>query len=361
VSLNWGPWDGGMVTPALKKVFAQEGIDVIDLQAGADYLLKELSTPPGGPVELVISGGDKETRVEKIAEPHQNVCVSKAFDLDLDIAQYPFLKSHVIDGKAVLPMALIIEWLAHGAIHNNPGLKFQGFNDLRILKGVTLEPQQKVTLQVMTGKAIKGDGVHVVPVELSGVDDMGQPVAHARAKIVLATRLPERKAISEKLTLPEYPHPLSDIYQPECLFHGDDFHGIREVIGASVEGISALVNPAPLPDRWIEQPLRSSWLADPLALDCSFQMLILWSFEQYQAGSLPVFTERYRQYQQKFPETGVEIRVQLVTQNNNRAIANIDFIDPVNELLVARMENYECIIDASLNATFQRNKLIGVA
>ncbi len=361
VSLNWGPWDGGMVTPALKKVFAQEGIDVIDLQAGADYLLKELSTSPGGSVELVISGGNTETHIGKLTEPHQNICISKAFDLDLDIAQYPFLKSHVINGKAVLPTALIIEWLAHGALHNNPGLKFQGFNDLRILKGVTLEPQQKVTLQVMTGKAIKGDGVHVVPVELSGVDDKGQPVAHARAKIVLATSLLERKAISEKLTLPEYPHPLSDIYQPECLFHGDDFHGIREVIGASVEGISALVNPAPLPDRWIEQPLRSSWLADPLALDCSFQMLILWSFEQYQAGSLPVFAERYRQYQQKFPETGVEIRVQLVTQNHNRAIANIDFIDPVNELLVARIENYECIIDASLNATFQRNKLIGVA
>ena len=24
LSLNWGPWDGGMVTPALKKLFAQE-------------------------------------------------------------------------------------------------------------------------------------------------------------------------------------------------------------------------------------------------------------------------------------------------------------------------------------------------
>jgi len=361
LSLNWGPWDGGMVTPALKKVFAQEGIEVIDLQAGADYLLNELATVPGGAVELVISGGDETVSVVDQVEPHQNICVSKAFDLDIDIDQYQFLKSHVIDGKAVLPMAVIVEWLAHGAIHNNPGLKFHGFNDLRILKGVVIEPTQAVNLQVMTGKAFKGDGVHVVPVELTGIDNNGRTVAHARAKIVLASRLPERKAVASKLDLPAYPHPSNEIYRSDRLFHGYAFQGIREVTGSSVAGINALVNPAPLPQKWIEQPLRNSWLADPLALDCSFQMLILWSFEQYQAGSLPVFTGRYRQYQQQFPNNGVEIRVQITEQTNSRAIANIDFVDPVEGQLVARIENYECVIDASLNVTFQKNKLIGVA
>ena len=358
ISCNWGPWDGGMVTPALKKVFAQEGIEVIDLKAGSDYLVKELSTPPGGAVEVIISGGSEETNVTKTPEPHQNICISKAFDLDLEIEQYPFLKSHVIDGKAVLPMAIIIEWLAHGAIHNNPGLKFQGFNDLRILKGVTLEAQQTVHLQVMTGKAIKGEGVHVVPVELVGGDPL---VTHVRAKIVLSARLPERKPVADKLVMAEYPHPLSQIYQPERLFHGVDFHGIRDIAGCSAAGISALANLAPSPDQWIEQPLRNSWLADPLALDSSFQLLILWSFEQYQAGSLPVFAERYRQYQQKFPASGVEIRVRVIDQNKARAIADIDFIDPLNQQLVARIEHYECVIDAGLNVTFQRNKLTGVA
>ena len=58
----------------------------------------------------------------------------------------------LMDGKAVLPMAVMIEWMAHGAIHNNPGLRFHGFNDLRVLKGVTLEHGQSHTLQVMTGR-----------------------------------------------------------------------------------------------------------------------------------------------------------------------------------------------------------------
>jgi NAD(P)-dependent dehydrogenase (short-subunit alcohol dehydrogenase family) len=361
LSLNWGPWDGGMVTPALKKIFAEEGVAVIDLKAGADYLVEEIATPPGGPVELVILGGREEAASASPAQEHDNIYVSKAFDLDVSIEQYPFLKSHVIDGKAVLPMAVIIEWMAHGAIHNNPGLRFHGFNDLRVLKGVTLEQGQTHTLQVMTGKAFKSDGVHVVPVELSGVTAGGQHFVHSRARMVLAAKLPEAKLATERLELQAYSRSVEEVYQPDRLFHGPDFHGIREVIGCSADGIASMVRPAPLPTEWIKQPLRNSWLADPLALDSSFQMMILWSFERYQSGSLPVFAGRYRQYQDKFPDTGVEIRIRVTSQSASKAAAEIDFIDPVSGALIARIEGYECVINASLNASFQRNKLQGVA
>jgi NAD(P)-dependent dehydrogenase (short-subunit alcohol dehydrogenase family) len=35
-SINWGPWDGGMVSPGLKSHFASLGISLIPLQAGAE-------------------------------------------------------------------------------------------------------------------------------------------------------------------------------------------------------------------------------------------------------------------------------------------------------------------------------------
>ncbi|PLX72401.1 MAG: beta-ketoacyl synthase, partial [Desulfuromonas sp.] len=361
LSLNWGPWDGGMVTPALKKVFAEEGVAIIDLKAGADYLVKEISGPPGGPVELVILGGHDRVSADSHAQPHENIYVSKAFDLELSIDQYPFLKSHVIDGKAVLPMAVMIEWMAHGAIHNNPGLRFHGLNDLRVMKGVTLSSGQSHSLQVMTGKAFKSDGLHVVPVELSGETSAGQKFIHARARIVLAARLPDGKPSMQRPELETYQRTPEQAYQTDRLFHGPDFQGIREIIGCAKSGIASLVRPAPLPTEWIRQPLRNSWLADPLALDVSFQLMILWSFEQYQAGSLPVFAGRYRQYRDRFPESGVEIRVRVTAQSASKATAEIDFVDPLSDSLVARLENYECVIDASLNASFQRNKLQGAA
>ena len=113
--------------------------------------------------------------------------------------------------------------------------------------------------------------------------------------------------------------------------------------------------------EFISFPASNSWLADPLALDSSFQMMILWSFERYQSGSLPVFAGRYRQYQDKFPESGVEIRVRVTSQSASKAAAEIDFVDPASGTLIARIEDYECVIDASLNASFQRNKLQGAA
>ena len=38
-----------------------------------------------------------------------------AFERELDLNRYPVLRAHVLDGRAVLPMALTVEWLAHAA------------------------------------------------------------------------------------------------------------------------------------------------------------------------------------------------------------------------------------------------------
>src|SRR5207237_351832 len=56
VAVNWGPWAGGMVTPALRQVFAAEGIGLIPLAAGARHLLAEI-TAPDHAVEVVVLGG----------------------------------------------------------------------------------------------------------------------------------------------------------------------------------------------------------------------------------------------------------------------------------------------------------------
>lgn len=43
IAFNWGPWDGGMVTPELKKKFAEKNIFVIPVQGGAETLVDELA------------------------------------------------------------------------------------------------------------------------------------------------------------------------------------------------------------------------------------------------------------------------------------------------------------------------------
>ncbi|MGI9331759.1 MAG: SDR family NAD(P)-dependent oxidoreductase [Gammaproteobacteria bacterium] len=52
--LNWGPWDGGMVTPALRTHFEHQGVALIPKQLGAEHFVNELCGARGGAVELLI-------------------------------------------------------------------------------------------------------------------------------------------------------------------------------------------------------------------------------------------------------------------------------------------------------------------
>jgi NAD(P)-dependent dehydrogenase (short-subunit alcohol dehydrogenase family) len=355
VSINWGPWDGGMVTPALKKVFASEGIGVIGLQQGGEFLVREIAAQ-GAPVEVVAlaSLGEPETAAAPAIKPQT---LQEAFSLSLTISDYPFLRSHVLDGKAVLPMAVIVEWLAHGALHGNPGFRFHGFNDLRICKGVVFENNTSFTLNVMAGRAVKRESFHLVPVELSSRGANDRIILHAKAEIVLATKLPEGiRSITE---LPSTPYSPQDglIYNNERLFHGPDLHGIEQVDGCSAKGIAAWVKGAPQPSSWIKRPLRSVWLTDPLVIDSAFQMMILWSFERFGSGSLPCFAGRYRQFQEAFPREGAQVVIRVTSESAHGAVADMEFLDRNTGKLVARLEGYECVIDPSLKQAFQRNKL----
>ena len=108
--------------------------------------------------------------------------------------------------------------------------------------------------------------------------------------------------------------------------------------------MTASVRAAPPVDEWMRQPLRQTWLADPLVLDSSFQMMVLWTHEQRGAYSLPVHLGRYRQYRRSFPADGVRVVVTIGRAGDAQASADIDYLDHAGKL-VARCEGYLCVLD----------------
>ena len=81
--------------------------------------------------------------------------VFRARTVDLDSLPIPTM--HIIDGHAVLPMAIMLEWPAEGAIHRNPGLVVSGVDDLRLFKGVILNQNRQASVEVRVGKAVRSD------------------------------------------------------------------------------------------------------------------------------------------------------------------------------------------------------------
>jgi acyl transferase domain-containing protein len=354
LSVNWGPWDGGMVTAGLKKVFEGEGVGVIPLRAGAQYLMQEIATP--GPVELVILGS---APLQTAAPDYTGKATSTAaannmtvtFERTVSLADLSVLQSHVMNGKAVLPTALIAEWLAHGAMHDQPGLGYNGFDNLAIYKGVILDIGARADLQILAGNAVESDRVHRIPVELR----QGK-LLHAGASIVLGTDAVAVPAASNPAIIGTYSISDAGLYSSGRLFHGKELHGIEAITGYSDRGISARVRPAPNPSVWMKQPIRTGWLADPLALDSAFQLMILWCFERTGNGSLPTRIGKYRQYRRQFPKDGTLVNLLVESAGKHEAKASIEFVDMQGKL-VARIDGYECVIDVSLNEAFRRNRL----
>jgi NAD(P)-dependent dehydrogenase (short-subunit alcohol dehydrogenase family) len=351
VSINWGPWGGGMVTPALRRAFVRGGIELLDLEAGGTAFVDELRCAERGDVEVVI-GAALEARPEPAAAvrarrdgPSQNNGeLTVAFERTLDVAGHPFLESHVINGNPVLPVAVMLEWLGHAALHENPGLLLHGFEDFRVLKGVVLAngPQP---LQVAVSRPRRRGERFEVEVELRG-DSGSRP--HARARAILVDDLPAHPtaASDEDVATRAYPRDAAGAYQ-EILFHGPAFHGIRRVLGYSSRGMAAEVRPAPAPQEWMSHPPRSEWLTDPLAVDSGLQLGLLWLHEHVGAGGLPSAVAGYRQYRTGFPRDGLKAILEVRESDARRLVADLTFVDGVGDV-VARLERGEWIVHRGL-------------
>jgi NAD(P)-dependent dehydrogenase (short-subunit alcohol dehydrogenase family)/acyl carrier protein len=358
IAINWGPWDGGMVTAGLRREFERRGIHLIPPDEGARCLMHEMMTAENAAVEVVI-GAEIEDRKElkgpalvKSPPVIKKQQLALCFEREIDISQFPVLNSHIIDDKPVVPLALIMEWFAHGALHQNPGLILHGLDDTQVLKGIRLE-HEKHHIRLFAGKLKKNGAFYEVAVELRGSEEAGQDVIHSRAKAILSdSQVPAPPyQFSKAMIAGAYTKNIQDIYD-EILFHGIQLRGIRKIVSCSSRGMVAKISSAPGPREWISAPLRDRWIADPLVLDCAFQMAILWCFEEKETVSLPSYAASYRQYRHQFPTEGVTAVLEASEVTRHKMRGDFTFSDSNGEI-VARLTGYQAILDASLLKSFK--------
>ena len=359
IAINWGPWDGGMVSARLKREFQRRGVGLIPSDLGARQLVNEMRAVEQTPVEIVVGGTrlsiakgitEKKSTVDDVSHSGNNL--SLTFQRDIDLGTHPFLASHVIGGKPVVPLALMTEWFGHGALHENPGLLLQGLDDIRVLNGIKIEGSKK-HVRLLAGKAQKSGETYEVPVELRDGVHSNVEVVHSKAKAILVDSLepaPEYR-IPDKLIRQQYERPMAEVYE-QILFHGPDLHGIQEITHLSNDGMIARLNLAPAPSEWVKDPLRNRWIADPLALDAAFQMATVWCFEEKGAVSLPSYCAAYRQYRSRFPNDGLTAILELDSAGSNKMRGSIIFLDS-EEKVVARISGYEAIMDQTLYSAFK--------
>ncbi|MHC8441813.1 MAG: SDR family NAD(P)-dependent oxidoreductase, partial [Candidatus Eutrophobiaceae bacterium] len=349
LAVNWGPWDGGMVKAELKSAFALEGIGLISLESGADCLLEELSAGTRG--ELTV--------LAKYIAPAEcaNVNLPLAFKLQIGLQNAPVLEAHILDGCAVVPLALSLEWLAQGALHLHPDLRLAGAGNLRLLKGLVLAEEESLQLRVLAGTAHMGDdGLRQVPVELRASTDPNAP-PNLRGEIWLTENSAKDLPAASRIQAQDNPWSDRPLYAEGALFHGSALQGIESVLICDHRQIAVCVRTIPAPSEWLKESMRSQWLANPLLLDCVFQALILWSTQDNGTPCLPAGIGTYRQYCAHFPKNEeIFISASIVAHDATRIHANVDIIS-ADARLLAQLTDCEAIRSAQLASAFARNRL----
>ncbi|MDP1569499.1 MAG: SDR family oxidoreductase, partial [Vicinamibacterales bacterium] len=279
-SINWGPWEGGMVTPALAAEFGKRGVSLIPVATGARMFCEELAAAPSDDVEVVIGG---------LLSGESQPVGPRTHTVTVDAASHPFLTGHRIQRDAVVPAVLALEWILSAAAAERPDLAVIACDDLRVYKGiplpdfdgrghaftVTLDAQPKGREVVMTAALVGADGTR----HYGAVVTLG-PASHRLAPPVLSAG-----------TLEACRWTSSDIYG-ELLFHGPEFQVIRGVEGVSDQGLVGTLQGVTA-QHWIGGP----YATDVAALDGAVQLAQVWGLHRLGRLSLPTRIGTFRQWQ----------------------------------------------------------------
>jgi hypothetical protein len=224
---------------------------------------------------------------------------------------------------------------------------------MRLLNGIKLD-RERSTVRLLSGTARKKGSFFEVAVEIrNGSKSDGVDLVHYKAKAILADG-PVQPPLYDKDTYIDsgsYPRSIDEVYE-KILFHGSGLRGIAKIISCSSSAMAAELFPAPLPDKWMKDPLRSRWIGDPLVLDSAFQMATVWCYEEKGMVSLPSYSACYRQYCKRFPSGGVTAVLEIRDATDNKMKCDFTFLDS-DELVVARLTGYEAVMDASLYKAFK--------
>ncbi|MCB9660084.1 MAG: SDR family oxidoreductase [Sandaracinaceae bacterium] len=328
-SLNWGPWEGGMVTPELKAHFDALGVPLIPLEVGAAMLVDELrlSTPTDN-VEIVLGG---QPRPESLLEPGSSE-QDRVFDLRVHRSTHAYLDHHRVKGNAVVPVVLVLEWFARAARAVCPELVFAGCRDVKVLKGITLPgfdgPGDR--FEVHARKLSNGAGA-LYALELRSA--LG--TRHYSATAVLE---PQRPTPTPLKAPPQGLGPIrASVYSEDgsgVLFHGEDFRVVRDV-QVGTDGLSASLvgthEKAWRPD---------AWQTDPALLDGGLQLALLWTEHALGRASLPTGLGALHVYKPGAPAGELRATLHARSATDARAVTDVSFVDAGGEL-VASLEGVE--------------------
>ncbi|MEZ8784771.1 phosphopantetheine-binding protein [Vibrio splendidus] len=300
MSFNWGPWDGGMVNAALKRMFTERGVYVIPLQAGAELFSSQLLNETG--IQLLVGtsmqGSDnKEAAVKKLNAESVHLAKSPlntsiTVTRHLDPKALSFIQDHCIAGNPVLPTVCAIQWMREVA-EQLLGVNVSVHN-YKLLKGVIFDTDevQELTL-VLSADTKKPSSDAKSKEQLKAVIScQGRPQYQAQLQVASVQVSEDVQQASVKRFEANTSAPVTTaqaLYSDGTLFHGPRLQGITSVERFDDLGLLAQCQLPQIEnsDCGAFIPKQGFGDSQPFAEDYLLQAMLVWARLKYGAASLP--------------------------------------------------------------------------
>jgi len=296
LSINWGPFRGGMVTAQLEKKFEAEGVELIEPEIGAWHFLRELQLPSPGEPEILVGGVSSQELASVPSRDHPQEEVL-SWEESISEKSHPYLLDHVIK-EPVLPMAMVIELCARSALKNFPGLKFFKIRDLEVTHGLTFPGIERTLTLRCTHEITPAHGVTVKVEIFSRIGDKkSRPQLCYQALVDLVRSVPRQQTemdhILPSVCAQSFSGDIDQAYE-EFLFHGGRLRAISAILGHSPSGIEGTLN-CSRPVELLDHASDSTWITDPLVLDGMAQLGLIWLGTHQGCIGIPQGIQSYTQ------------------------------------------------------------------
>lgn len=348
ICMDWGPWDSGMVSPELKKVFAERNITLLSTEKGTQTMLDELHREPRTSPQVVI-GSSIHPAFEFSSFSHNRVIQRRRLNLEKN----PFLDDHRIGPHAVLPATCAAAWLADACQALHPGYSLYRMMDFKVLKGITLENSDQVCEVELKRQPDEPAGERIYDVTVTGENGNKRKIFHYSSRIILAKERPSspvHPTISELGINPDQVKDGMKLYQDGTLFHGPAFRGIREVLMLDKSKVICRIFLPELDSSVQGQfPVQST---NPFINDAVVQTLLVWTQEFYGSPCLPSRLHQLDHYR-LIPFEIPVVATLKVTYHNEHAV--------VGDILVQEEDGREFMRFIGLEGTISKhlNRFIG--
>ncbi|WP_156516441.1 SDR family NAD(P)-dependent oxidoreductase, partial [Nocardia arizonensis] len=252
-AVDWGAWDGGMVTAELREYFRARGIPLLPPESGAAAFTEQFTAERAGDT-VVLIGAATALSGPDTAAPTPVRAVRAVGDLTADAV----IAAHRVGEHIVLPATFGLGAMINLAERRMPGRVVVGVNDFEVLKGIVFDhPVDTIEIELdprdgdaaIVRAAVHADGA----VRFRAVLTLADGPAEATARL----SVPHGEATDAAV-----------IYREGVQFHAPALQGMRTVRAASD---TAIVLECELPAATVAAGAYSGRLHDPVQADLILQ------------------------------------------------------------------------------------------